>query len=115
MCIRDSAKAYQLSKGNPIKDAKELIANLDQQVKSQGATLECLGFGATGYAADVLDECVRADVNVVETVAHMISAVHYFGDVDVICDIGGQDIKVCLLYTSPSPRDRTRSRMPSSA
>ena len=25
------------------------------------------------------------------------------------------DIKVCLLYTSPSPRDRTTSRMPSSA
>ena len=24
-------------------------------------------------------------------------------------------IAVCLLYTSPSPRDRTRSRMPSSA
>ena len=24
-------------------------------------------------------------------------------------------LKVCLLYTSPSPRDRTRSRMPSSA
>ena len=25
------------------------------------------------------------------------------------------DIYSCLLYTSPSPRDRTRSRMPSSA
>ena len=25
------------------------------------------------------------------------------------------DYKTCLLYTSPSPRDRTRSRMPSSA
>ena len=25
------------------------------------------------------------------------------------------DIMTCLLYTSPSPRDRTRSRMPSSA
>jgi hypothetical protein len=24
-------------------------------------------------------------------------------------------VYVCLLYTSPSPRDRTRSRMPSSA
>ena len=24
-------------------------------------------------------------------------------------------VKCCLLYTSPSPRDRTRSRMPSSA
>ena len=26
-----------------------------------------------------------------------------------------QIIESCLLYTSPSPRDRTRSRMPSSA
>ena len=26
-----------------------------------------------------------------------------------------EKIKDCLLYTSPSPRDRTRSRMPSSA
>ena len=25
------------------------------------------------------------------------------------------DFYICLLYTSPSPRDRTRSRMPSSA
>ena len=25
------------------------------------------------------------------------------------------DPEACLLYTSPSPRDRTRSRMPSSA
>ena len=28
---------------------------------------------------------------------------------------GGANIYTCLLYTSPSPRDRTRSRMPSSA
>ena len=28
---------------------------------------------------------------------------------------GGQMNNTCLLYTSPSPRDRTRSRMPSSA
>ena len=26
-----------------------------------------------------------------------------------------KSLKACLLYTSPSPRDRTRSRMPSSA
>ena len=25
------------------------------------------------------------------------------------------ELNICLLYTSPSPRDRTRSRMPSSA
>ena len=27
----------------------------------------------------------------------------------------GNNVKVCLLYTSPSPRDRQKSRMPSSA
>ena len=27
----------------------------------------------------------------------------------------GANCHICLLYTSPSPRDRTRSRMPSSA
>lgn len=91
------AKAYQLSRGNPLEDTKELLASLREQVECQGATLECLGFGATGYAADILEQTLLADVNIVETVAHMVSAVHYFGDIDVICDIGGQDIKVLFL------------------
>ena len=30
-------------------------------------------------------------------------------------EAGVPGLKACLLYTSPSPRDRTRSRMPSSA
>jgi len=34
---------------------------------------------------------------------------------DVVRDDTGSQITLCLLYTSPSPRDRTRSRMPSSA
>ena len=33
----------------------------------------------------------------------------------VHCVDGRQYTDACLLYTSPSPRDRTRSRMPSSA
>lgn len=90
-------KAYTLSKGNPIQDAKDLLRELRDRVEAQRATLEVIGFGATGYAADVLEECVRADVNVVETIAHMKSATHYFGDIDVICDIGGQDIKVLFM------------------
>ena len=32
-----------------------------------------------------------------------------------VCKTGLGDVMICLLYTSPSPRDRTRSRMPSSA
>ena len=90
-------KSYALSKGNPIQDAKELLEDLRTRVRAKGAELDVMGFGATGYAADVLEECVCADVNIVETVAHMMSATHYFGDVDVICDIGGQDIKVLFM------------------
>jgi len=91
-------KEYQLSRGNPIQDTKELLARLKRYVHEEcGATLVVRGFGATGYAADVLEQCARADVNVVETVAHMLSAVHFFGEIDVICDIGGQDIKVLFL------------------
>ena len=33
----------------------------------------------------------------------------------LVRDVGIPDTVICLLYTSPSPRDRTRSRMPSSA
>ncbi len=90
-------KEYQLSKGNPIQDVREILARLRQWVADQGCTLEVLGFGATGYAADVLEKTVKSDVNIVETVAHMMSATSYFGDVDVVCDIGGQDIKVLFM------------------
>ncbi|MBI4820540.1 MAG: CoA activase [Deltaproteobacteria bacterium] len=90
-------KEYVLSKGNPILDMKNMLGALRSWVLDQGAELEVIGFGATGYAADVLEKSLRADVNIVETVAHMMSARHYFGDVDVICDIGGQDIKVLFM------------------
>ena len=42
-----------------------------------------------------------------------------FGDFtandNIDLDIKKGEIHACLLYTSPSPRDRTRPRMPSSA
>ncbi|MCB9780029.1 MAG: CoA activase [Alphaproteobacteria bacterium] len=90
-------KAYTLSKGNPIQDTKEILREIRDWATDQGATLECMGFGATGYAADVLEQSVKADVNIVETVAHMMSAIRFVPDADVICDIGGQDIKVLFL------------------
>ena len=41
--------------------------------------------------------------------------VTYVVEDKITYDIVMADGKACLLYTSPSPRDRTRSRMPSSA
>ena len=50
--------------------------------------------------------------------ARSVSKVSMFseGDIGVLPPLGVYDpLGLCLLYTSPSPRDRTRSRMPSSA
>nr|HEX4314102.1 BadF/BadG/BcrA/BcrD ATPase family protein [Kofleriaceae bacterium] len=90
-------KVYTLSKGNPIQDMKDMFAEMKQWATDQGATLECTGFGVTGYAGDVLERSLGADANIVETVAHMMSAKRWFPAVDVICDIGGQDIKVMFM------------------
>src|SRR5215469_6593351 len=87
-------KCYQLSKGNPLEDTMEMFANLRKQVEDQGATLELLGVGSTGYAKDILKDTLRADVALVETVAHTEAALHFYPDADVICDVGGQDIKL---------------------
>ena len=91
------SKAYQLSKGNPIQDTIELFENLRQQVETQGAILEVLGVGTTGYAKDILQRVLHADVALVETVAHTESAVRFYHDPHVIVDVGGQDIKMIVL------------------
>jgi activator of 2-hydroxyglutaryl-CoA dehydratase/predicted nucleotide-binding protein (sugar kinase/HSP70/actin superfamily) len=90
-------KAYQLSKGNPIQDTIDIFDELRAQVESQGAMLEVLGVGTTGYAKDVLRDVLAADAALVETVAHTESAVKYYKDPHVIVDVGGQDIKLIVL------------------
>ena len=91
------AKSYRLSAGNPLDDTREILRELDEQVKSQGASLAIRGVGTTGYAKDMLKETLLADIAIVETVAHTQSALHYHSDADVIVDVGGQDIKVIFL------------------
>lgn len=90
-------KCYQLSKGNPIEDAKEVLSKLEDQVLEQGAALRVLGVGTTGYAKDILRDVIGADAAVVETVAHTEAGLHFYKDIDVICDVGGQDIKIIIL------------------
>ena len=45
----------------------------------------------------------------------LVSAVASKYSIDIITGYDSDRLWFCLLYTSPSPRDRTRSRMPSSA
>ncbi len=89
-------KVYQLSKGNPIQDTIELL----EQIKKADPNnfYDIKGLGVTGYASDVLESALGADINIIETIAHMKSATKLFGDnINVICDVGGQDIKVLFM------------------
>ncbi len=91
-------KAYQLSNGNPIQDTIEMFENLRSQVEAQNAKLEVLGVATTGYAKDILKDVLKADVALVETVAHTESALKFYEDPHVIVDVGGQDIKLIILH-----------------
>ena len=91
------SKAYQLSNGNPIQDAIDMIGQLRAAVESGGCGLDVLGVGTTGYAKDMLRDALQADTALVETVAHTEAALAFYDDPQVIVDVGGQDIKLILL------------------
>jgi predicted CoA-substrate-specific enzyme activase len=83
---------YAQSKGNPIEDAKELFRQLRRAGFEHIAAL-----ALTGYGKDLLKDVIGADLAIVETVAHATAALHYFPDADVICDVGGCDVKIMIL------------------
>jgi len=83
---------YTPSQGNPIEDAKALFRQL------RNAGFEKIGaLALTGYGKDLLKDVIGSDLAIVETVAHATAALHYFPDADVICDVGGTDVKIMIL------------------
>ncbi len=83
---------YALSKGNPIEDAQSLF----RQVREAGYT-DVGALALTGYGKDLLKDVLGADMGVVETVAHATASLHFYPDADVICDVGGTDVKIMIL------------------
>ena len=61
--------------------------------------------GGWTFVKPILETARRMDVTLLPVVVEVSNAYSH----------GGTPLNICLLYTSPSPRDRTRSRMPSSA
>jgi len=91
------AKAYRLSGGDPLEDARAVLGDLAAQARAASVTLRVRGLGTTGYAKDMLGGLLAADLALVETVAHTRSALAAQPDVEVVVDVGGQDIKVLIL------------------
>ena len=79
-----------------------------QQPGGQALELDAVDLGRALEEAQTRD---RARVAVPVVGLLLVAEV---GD-DVVREDPGLADNICLLYTSPSPRDRTRSRMPSSA
>ena len=48
-------------------------------------------------------------------ISHATMVIEWDGTVMYTDPVGGAEAFTCLLYTSPSPRDKRQSRMPSSA
>ena len=63
----------------------------------------------TGTLADTTEVVVSSGATYDVDEDDTIQSLHGAGNIDIA------SIKTCLLYTSPSPRDATLSRMPSSA
>ena len=84
---------------------------------------DCAGMAADlfeTYAVTVVATMVLASIFFVDNATMMIYPMAICGACVITSILGTYFVKLgknnsCLLYTSPSPRDRTRSRMPSSA
>ena len=81
------------------------------------------GLGSTTYSSTAnISKLLNAPVIFIldakGQVASLLATVRGFRDFDSELSIAGiifNNVNSCLLYTSPSPRDATLSRMPSSA
>ena len=99
------AMQYGVLAGYPLVGVKvTLLDGQYHEVDSSEMAFKVAGSIALKEAAQKASPAILEPVMAVE----VITPEDYMGDV-----IG--DLNSCLLYTSPSPRDRTRSRMPSSA
>ena len=86
-------------------DGYALVLNINEEDIEQFTEIDH-GDGEAGLRLGMADLLSSTTVTEVRTDGNFINANG---------DLTRADSDACLLYTSPSPRDRTRSRMPSSA
>ncbi|UCF17302.1 MAG: hypothetical protein JSW59_07530, partial [Phycisphaerales bacterium] len=81
---------YLATRGEPLAVLNEGLARIRERY---GDRLEILGVGVTGSGRRLAAQVLGADVVRNEITAQLVSAAHYFPDVDTVFEIGGQDSK----------------------
>ena len=105
-------------------DEVELVAGID--IREPGFSSPRLRFSRRDVREPVGDLLRELAIDAVVHLAYVLPPMHdqkLMEDINIngtlnimrSCREAGVKYLLCLLYTSPSPRDRTRSRMPSSA
>lgn len=82
---------YQVNQGNPVTLVRDTLTRLYDTYPN----LTIVGGASTGYGEELIRNAFRLSDGIVETVAHFIAAKRFMPDVELIIDIGGQDMK-CL-------------------
>ena len=87
-----------------LRDINDAIEMSVKKLGTPGRIFVSAGRVSPGHFQDIPLSDFRSDMDV-----------NFFGAVHVVRAVLPSMVKSCLLYTSPSPRDRQKSRMPSSA
>ncbi|KAL0229736.1 hypothetical protein PCE1_003303 [Barthelona sp. PCE] len=80
---------YQNNKGSPIHICIQALNEFFEKFPDVEFAAGC----STGYGEFMLRECFGLDFNAVETVCHSMAAAHILPGVEMVIDIGGQDVK----------------------
>ncbi|MGI6152896.1 MAG: acyl-CoA dehydratase activase-related protein [Christensenellaceae bacterium] len=83
---------YHSNEGSPLSAAVEIVKDIYSKL-NEGAYIA--GSCVTGYGEAIIKEALKLDFGEIETMAHYRAAEYFNSDVDLIIDIGGQDMK-CL-------------------
>jgi predicted CoA-substrate-specific enzyme activase len=92
---------YERVAGDPVEAAEEMLRKLYgklPRLHDGRAALSIAHTCVTGYGEDFLRTAFRADSGEVETVAHLRAARRSVPEVDMVLDIGGQDIKYLTVH-----------------
>jgi len=81
---------YMNNEGSPLSSAVEILNEI-YSVLPDGA--EIAWSAVTGYGEQLVKAALSCDMGEVETVAHYTAAEHFLPGVELILDIGGQDMK----------------------
>lgn len=81
---------YQNNGGSPLTSAAAILKELYSHLPT-GATIA--HSAVTGYGEELIKTAFSCDIGEVETVAHCTAAEYFLPGVEMILDIGGQDMK----------------------